>query len=407
MNKLTLSPAQEKLLREQVIDADHPGTILRDFQTVLDFIGPGGVKVAAKSNMLLTDEVAELDSRLTRPLRLQLKRTMPSSHPYLQGLHLLLRATGLGRVEQGAISPRLTLDPAMMEVWAGMNATERYFTLLEAWLIVGGPEMVGERSHSWGGDSLPDCLQMWHSVPVQGVTFNLEKPQQVFLPGIFRTFYHVALAGLFGLLEVEHPAKAVMPWRLAALKHRPFGDAVFTLLRNWSFVEGREDSLDIEGRFGALQSLFRPYFPAWQKTLVLPEAQEQEGVYVFKVSLGKIWRLIAVPSSYNLASLANAILDSVDFDDDHLYEFTWRDRFGAQVTAGHDYTEEPPFASEMKLGKLGLRPGQTMKFLFDFGDNWLFDVKLERIDPPSPRMKKPRVLESHGKAPEQYPSWDE
>jgi len=47
-----------------------------------------------------------------------------------------------------------------------------------------------------------------------------------------------------------------------------------------------------------------------------------------------------------------------------------------------------------------------MNLVYDFGDNWQFDVKLERIDPPNKRMKKPRVLEKHGKAPEQYPRWD-
>ncbi len=51
-----------------------------------------------------------------------------------------------------------------------------------------------------------------------------------------------------------------------------------------------------------------------------------------------------------------------------------------------------------------------MKLTYDFGDNWRFDVKLVRIDPPDARSKKarkPRILESHGKAPEQYPNWDE
>ena len=43
-----------------------------------------------------------------------------------------------------------------------------------------------------------------------------------------------------------------------------------------------------------------------------------------------------------------------------------------------------------------------MQLLYDFGDSWQFTVKLERIDPPSSRGKKPRVLERHGKAPEQY-----
>ncbi|MDH3601192.1 MAG: plasmid pRiA4b ORF-3 family protein [Candidatus Tectomicrobia bacterium] len=42
-----------------------------------------------------------------------------------------------------------------------------------------------------------------------------------------------------------------------------------------------------------------------------------------------------------------------------------------------------------------------MTYLYDFGDHWEFDVQLERIDPVDPRMRKPRILETHGRAPKQ------
>jgi hypothetical protein len=48
-----------------------------------------------------------------------------------------------------------------------------------------------------------------------------------------------------------------------------------------------------------------------------------------------------------------------------------------------------------------------MRLTYDFGDNWQFDVKLERVDPPSKSNKSPRILESRGKAPEQYPREDD
>jgi hypothetical protein len=44
-----------------------------------------------------------------------------------------------------------------------------------------------------------------------------------------------------------------------------------------------------------------------------------------------------------------------------------------------------------------------MTYIFDFGDWWEFRVQLEQIDPVDPQLKKPKLLESHGKAPEQYP----
>ena len=48
-----------------------------------------------------------------------------------------------------------------------------------------------------------------------------------------------------------------------------------------------------------------------------------------------------------------------------------------------------------------------MELTYDFGDNWHFTVKLDRIDPPDPKLKAPRILESHGKAPQQYADWDD
>jgi len=417
--KFTLTPAQEELLRSQVIDAEHPGPILRDFQTVLDFLGTEGVPASGKHQLLAQSAIVELDGRLSRPLHLTLKRIPLHSHPYLQGLHLLLRATGLTRVEGGGSKAQLLPEPTVLAVWNGLNPTERYFALLEAWLLLSRPEMVGERGGALADDPLLGCMQAWQQIPAKGCKFDLRQPATVYVPGMFYGFYHVALMGLFGLMEVEHPRQPVKPWRPAGLKHLPFGDAMFTLLSrklpSW-FTQREIKVLDEQEteeeatearRFGHWQSLFQPYFPAWQHNLVVPETQPQEGVFVFRVSLGKIWRLIAIPSQHTLDDLAYAILASVDFDDDHLYEFTYRDRFGARVQVLYPFIEEAgPKTDEVAVGEVPLQPGQSMTFLFDFGDNWQFDVQLERIDPPKSRMKGPKILESHGKAPEQYPSWD-
>ena len=48
-----------------------------------------------------------------------------------------------------------------------------------------------------------------------------------------------------------------------------------------------------------------------------------------------------------------------------------------------------------------------MRYLYDFGDNWRFDVKLERIEPVDEKIKGSVLLESHGESPEQYAAWNE
>jgi hypothetical protein len=58
---------------------------------------------------------------------------------------LLLRASGLSQVKQLGKKQTLVLDEAVLQSWTKLNLTERYFTLLEAWMILGNEEILGER----------------------------------------------------------------------------------------------------------------------------------------------------------------------------------------------------------------------------------------------------------------------
>ncbi|MDL2344123.1 hypothetical protein QOL99_08155 [Deinococcus sp. MIMF12] len=46
-------------------------------------------------------------------------------------------------------------------------------------------------------------------------------------------------------------------------------------------------------------------------------------------------------------------------------------------------------------------------FLFDYGDDWTFDVTYQGLQDAPPRVRLPHVLDSVGTAPDQYPEWDE
>jgi hypothetical protein len=56
-----------------------------------------------------------------------------------------------------------------------------------------------------------------------------------------------------------------------------------------------------------------------------------------------------------------------------------------------------------RQGNIEARKGQSMTFLFDFGDAWRCDVKLEGIEPLGKGRKLPTIVEKHGNSPEQYP----
>lgn len=423
-----LTEAHKAALRAQTIDADQPGSVLHDFQVVLDFLGTEGVPAAGKYNLLPISAIAELNARLRRPLRLQLKRPLLVSHPYLQGLNLLLRASGLTEVAGTGAKTRLTINPMLAEQWRQLNPTERYFNLLEAFLRVGRPEMVGGRRAT--DDFLSACLSVLGQTPPAGKKIRPDLPQPVYLYGIAREFYVLALMDLFGLVAIEHPRKPVSSWYPAAIHRVPFGDAIVTLIGSsvFSWMRGlltddgaaeaeesneptdEEYDFECDEQLGQWQPLLQPYFPAWQRNLVLPPVEERDGTFIFRVSLGKTWRRLAMPADATLATLVAWILKSVNFDGDHLFEISYRNRLGHTVRAMHEYCDEGPAANDIRLGEIPLQPGESMHLTYDFGDNWQFKIKLEAIEPPGKKPKPPRILERHGKAPKQYSdddSWDD
>jgi hypothetical protein len=136
-----LSPTHQHILQEQSIGEGEPGSILRDFEVLLDFAGKKEIRVSGIHQVLSMSVLAELNARLSKPLRVGLKRPQQKSYPHINGLYLLLRASGLSLVEVEGKQPLLTLDQEALASWRGLNATERYFTLLEAWLVRGEGEI--------------------------------------------------------------------------------------------------------------------------------------------------------------------------------------------------------------------------------------------------------------------------
>jgi hypothetical protein len=194
--------------------------------------------------------------------------------------------------------------------------------------------------------------------------------------------------------------------------------------------------------------------------------------YTFHVSLpgtGRTWRKIEMSADQTLEDLHFAIQDAYDWDADHLYSFfmsgqAWDESSEYCLPEGSDPWGEPMYdeeeeewpeltpeeheqalralfsggegmtveemqahvdafwdeylAEEDALGpgnvqittleELNLETGQEFMYLFDYGDEWRFKVRVHTVnDDADPDAEYPRLVESVGEAPEQYPAWDE
>lgn len=390
-----------------VTPVECPGTIVADFEALMDFVA-SGVRSTGKYHLLPMARLNELDELMTTPLRPKLQRPQQRSFPHLNGLYLLLRATRIGIPDgQGKTNGKLVLDPFMCEQWAQLNPTEKYCNLLEAWLRLSSWQSIGLRASGWGKIMAMAVREVWQLVPPEGRCFSKkEQSNKGFLFSLERST-SLALLELFGLITVQRAEPMDgQGWTIARIDHTRFGDevlaAIFAKIVQSFLDRDREEELD-DLDFGVWQEALQPFFPQWIKNLKFREPEFREGTYYFKVSLGRPWRRIAIAAESSLDDLAKCIIKAFDFDGDHLYQFRLRQTDGTNLTAAHPYIQDADLhTDEYAIGHLTLEEGQSIPFVYDFGANWQFTVKLEKIKSPDPEITRPIIVESHGEAPAEY-----
>ncbi|MGG6242466.1 IS1096 element passenger TnpR family protein [Nodosilinea sp. AN01ver1] len=427
---IALADADQATLKQQTITETAPGTILHDLQTVLDVLENQSVSVSGKLQHMPAKVAADLNQRLSNPIKIAMQRPVQKSYPNVHGLYLLLRATGLATIVTEGKKAKLVLNPAIYRSWQQLNPTEQYLSLLEVWFLRSHPEILGDERAGplMMGDR---CLQVWPRLTkTASATFSDYNAQDQY--NYFLGFHNLALMEMFGLIAITpgqpEPGKG---WRFKKITAEPWGKALMTAIGNANQVMFQDwpGTLDPTLPLGDLQPLLKPYFPKWQRCLALPTVEFRPGRHIFKVTLGKIWRRIAIAGEATLADFSDLIRASVDFDDDHLDMFTYKTPTGLTIKAFHPFASSADlFSDEVKIGNLPLLVGSTMEYMYDFGDRWQFEVVLEAVEPeaePAPpkgfqnaKVKKTqqakgesakalgKIIESHGKAPEQYPGAD-
>ena len=121
-------------------------------------------------------------------------------------------------------------------------------------------------------------------------------------------------------------------------------------------------------------------------------------VYQFKITLKgskpPIWRRIQVPSIYSFWDLHIAIQDCMGWLDYHLHQFDIKDpssmrkvRIGIPDKEGFD----PDILSgwKQKIAEYFSMENSSAGYIYDFGDSWEHNVKLEKIIPRDENINYP------------------
>jgi len=130
-------------------------------------------------------------------------------------------------------------------------------------------------------------------------------------------------------------------------------------------------------------------------------------IFTIKVTLNSWSGIIELDDSSTTEDLHYIIQQAVEFDDDHLYEF-----FLANSNRSHNRDTVSTYedADTIILANIfPLAKGKKFFYLFDYGDNWVFQISRSRKAPfvPVSGTRYPRLVSETGEIPEQYPDWEE
>jgi hypothetical protein len=120
-------------------------------------------------------------------------------------------------------------------------------------------------------------------------------------------------------------------------------------------------------------------------------------VYQLKITLKglkpPIWRRILVPGAITLNKLHRSLQIVMGWEDYHLHSFSVGKELYGVPEPGWGFGQREKDDRKHKLQDVV--PGAKMKFLYiyDFGDDWIHEILVEKILPPDKEMKHPVCLD--------------
>lgn len=168
---------------------------------------------------------------------------------------------------------------------------------------------------------------------------------------------------------------------------------------------------------------FEKYKTFFEKTLV-QDPKDTEWVGTFRVTYKDkkdVWREFEMIGSQTLESLAEAIVDSMQWSNDHLHSFFWPEKQGRVTRDCYTLFEIGSYGVEndqypilhtnhVPVSAVDFSKVKKLTFVFDFGEDHQFTVEHVKK-----RKRKeyevfdefPKLVDIRGVAPEQYPMFDE
>lgn len=155
--------------------------------------------------------------------------------------------------------------------------------------------------------------------------------------------------------------------------------------RGMDFDDGNFSPFDMFGpemRRGYVPfTTYEPMPDAAEKTLVLK-------IQMKGVAKPPMWREVEVPADYNFAELHDVIQIVTGLENSHLWQFN-KSAYDDSLQIGIPMDHDDPYgfgleyatdvADETPLTKYLAQKGDELEYVYDFGDDWVFSVEVQKV----------------------------
>lgn len=132
-------------------------------------------------------------------------------------------------------------------------------------------------------------------------------------------------------------------------------------------------------------------------------------VRIYPETAPDVWRVLEFSARHTLHDVHRAIQDAFELDDDHLYAFFMSGRHwdkASEIACPEAASGRAP-TDRVRLVELGLASGRRFSYVFDFGDELWHWLEVESVSHSDAPPGAPRLVQSKGDAPLQYPNAEE
>jgi hypothetical protein len=401
-------------------DIIESSSIVRDFDKFIEMANDGLLELS-KNGILSMSSAILVNETILRKISVRLRRPMIKSFPNVLSLFVLFSFSGLRKIEIKGKKKYLRVNIQMLEQWKQFSDVEKYFSLFSLTFTNFTFDPINERDGVFEFD-----LVMKIIADMKGKLEANKSNEYYFNMYQFKTI--LITLNMLGLIDIEDaPQLENQGWNIRSIQSKNFMCEkwdIINKLRTYCLFSRSDDdeeySEDCRFTIGDVDEIARNQRFADKITERIPEfskrlkmdMENRPGIYYFKAKHGKTWRIHKVDYRSSLDNLCYSILNSFDFDFDHLYDVTFMSSFGYSLTfngAPEISYAEYPTTEDILIGDLPIKINDKMNFTFDYGDNWQFSILLEKIEvikKEANEIPEIEIIKINGKAPEQYASWD-